>query len=78
MRRKGFLTYSKRSSQDASAIPANNRLLCLPGHLLALHYLQNLLLQEHAMQADSGKYVLEFDSGGEYIQGGVMDCVDDY
>jgi hypothetical protein len=27
------------------------------------------MLQKHALQADSGKYVLEFDSGGEYVQG---------
>ena len=65
-----------RSPQDASAIPATNRLLRFPGHLLTLHHLQDLMLQKHALQADSGKYVLEFDSGREYFQGGIMGYFD--
>jgi hypothetical protein len=62
-----FLIFPTRSPQDASAISAIDRLLHFPGRLFALHDLQNLMLQEHAVQADSGKYVLEFDPGGEHV-----------
>lgn len=71
-----FLIIPTRSPQDAGGIQAIDHLLHFPGRLLALHNLQNLMLQEHAVQADFGEYVLEFDSGGEYVQGGIVDCVD--
>lgn len=58
---------STKGFRYGSAVQTVDRLLHLPGHLLVLDYLQDLMLQEHAVQADSGEYVLEFDSNSEYI-----------
>ena len=50
-----------------SAVQTVDRLLHLLGHLLVLHHLQDFMLQEHAVPADSGKYVLEFNSDSKYV-----------
>jgi hypothetical protein len=65
----------KQGTRHGTAIPTTDYLFRFAGRLLDVHHLQNLLLQEHAVQADTGEYVLEFDSGGEYVQGVTVDCV---
>lgn len=50
-----------------SAVQTVDRLFHFPGHLLVLHYLQDFMLQEHAVQTGLGEHVLEFDSGGEHV-----------
>lgn len=48
-------------------------LFCLAGRLFALHHLQDSEFQEHVLPADHGQHVLEPDSGGQYLQGAVVD-----